>query len=82
MVSPFDLRGPEFLVFYLVFAACVLAVLFVLRHMGEADDPPQLTDALGAGVTWVGRNAFDYIVQVADEATLRCLLRLLGVPPC
>jgi hypothetical protein len=42
MFSPFDLRGPEFLLFYLLFGACVLAALFLLRYTGEATDPPQL----------------------------------------
>ena len=39
MASPFDLPGPEFLLFYLVLGACVLVVLFLLRYAGEAADP-------------------------------------------
>jgi uncharacterized protein (TIGR04222 family) len=42
MASPFDLPGPEFLLFYLVLGACVLVVLFLLRYAGEAADPPQM----------------------------------------
>jgi uncharacterized protein (TIGR04222 family) len=41
MVSPFDLRGPEFLLFYLVLGTCVLAALYCLRYAG-ASDPPQV----------------------------------------
>jgi uncharacterized protein (TIGR04222 family) len=42
MVSPFDLRGPEFLLFYLVLGACVLLALYFLRYAGDAGDPPQV----------------------------------------
>jgi PhzF family phenazine biosynthesis protein len=35
--------------------------------------PPQLADALGAELLYVGRNEFDYLVEVADEAALRAL---------
>jgi uncharacterized protein (TIGR04222 family) len=36
-MNPFDLRGPEFLAFYLVFGLATLAVLWWLRRGGEAD---------------------------------------------
>ena len=39
----------------------------------RADPPPQLADALGAEPRYVGRNQFDYLVEVADEQTLRAL---------
>jgi uncharacterized protein (TIGR04222 family) len=35
MPNPFDLRGPEFLLFYLFFGIVVTAVVMVLRHRGE-----------------------------------------------
>ena len=38
-----------------------------------AEAPPQLAAALGTGLKYVGRNQFDYLVEVADEATLRAL---------
>lgn len=38
-----------------------------------AEPPPQLAEALGTDLVYVGRNQFDYLVQVADEATLRGL---------
>jgi PhzF family phenazine biosynthesis protein len=42
--------------------------------LGEAAEaPPQLKEALGAELLYVGRNQFDYLVEVADEATLRSL---------
>jgi uncharacterized protein (TIGR04222 family) len=36
-MNPFDLRGPEFLAFYLVFAVATLVVLWLVRRAGEAD---------------------------------------------
>lgn len=38
-----------------------------------ATPPLQLADALGADLRYVGKNQFDYFVEVADEATLRAL---------
>jgi predicted PhzF superfamily epimerase YddE/YHI9 len=38
-----------------------------------ADPPPPLAEALGAEIQYTGRNRFDYLVEVADEATLRGL---------
>lgn len=35
MVNPFDLRGPEFLVFYFVLGVAVTAAILALRHRGE-----------------------------------------------
>jgi PhzF family phenazine biosynthesis protein len=37
------------------------------------DVPPDLEHALGALPQWVGRNRFDYLVEVADVATVRSL---------
>lgn len=38
-----------------------------------AEPPPQLAEAIGARLNYVGRNQFDYLVEVQDEATLRGL---------
>ena len=38
-----------------------------------AEAPPELAKALGADLKYVGRNQFDYLVEVADEQTLRAL---------
>lgn len=38
-----------------------------------ATPPEQLSTALGVDLKYVGRNQFDYLVEVADEATLRSL---------
>ncbi|HTA46893.1 MAG TPA: PhzF family phenazine biosynthesis protein [Bryobacteraceae bacterium] len=46
---------------------------FPAKLAETAEAPPQLADALGADLTWVGRNQFDYLVQVANEPTLRSL---------
>jgi len=35
--------------------------------------PAQLSEALGTSLKYVGKNQFDYLVEVADEATLRAL---------
>src|SRR5262249_68506 len=45
-VNPFDLRGPEFLAFYLLLSASVLLVLLFLRQRDERNDlpPPQMDD--------------------------------------
>jgi uncharacterized protein (TIGR04222 family) len=45
-VNPFDLRGPEFLLFYIVFSAVVLFILFFLRKLDERRDSgkPPLDD--------------------------------------
>jgi PhzF family phenazine biosynthesis protein len=39
----------------------------------RADPPPQLAEALGAEMNYVGRNQFDYLVELQDEKTLRVL---------
>ncbi len=37
------------------------------------DAPPRLSEALGAPLNYVGRNAFDYIVEVESESVVRGL---------
>jgi PhzF family phenazine biosynthesis protein len=46
---------------------------FPSKRSAPADPPPLLAEALGATLTYVGRNQFDYLVEVADESTLRAL---------
>jgi len=46
---------------------------FPAKFEQPADPPPQLAEALGAEIKYTGRNQFDYLVEVADEATLRAL---------
>ena len=46
---------------------------FPAKNAEPADAPEQLADALGADLTWIGRNQFDYLVQVADEPAVRAL---------
>ena len=38
-----------------------------------AEPPPHFAEAVGARLDYVGRNQFDYLVEVQDEATLRGL---------
>jgi PhzF family phenazine biosynthesis protein len=46
---------------------------FPAKLAEEAETPPQLAAALGAEILYTARNQFDYLVEVADEATLRSL---------
>lgn len=46
---------------------------FPLKIAEAADTPPQLAEALGADLLYTGRNQFDYLVEVRDEAVLRSL---------
>jgi PhzF family phenazine biosynthesis protein len=46
---------------------------FPAKAEQTAEAPPQLADALGTELKYVGRNQFDYLVEVADEQTLRGL---------
>jgi uncharacterized protein (TIGR04222 family) len=39
---PFDMRGPEFLVFYLCIGAIVITAEALLRHAGESPDTPKV----------------------------------------
>jgi PhzF family phenazine biosynthesis protein len=46
---------------------------FPAKLAEPAETPPEMAGALGAELLYVGRNQFDYLVEVADEATLRSL---------
>jgi PhzF family phenazine biosynthesis protein len=46
---------------------------FPAKVSEAAEAPPQLGQALGAELKYTGKNQFDYLVEVADEATLRSL---------
>ncbi len=46
---------------------------FPAKPAKEAPDPGGLVSALGAKALWIGRNQFDYLVELADEATVRGL---------
>ena len=46
---------------------------FPAKLAEPAEAPSQLAEALGAAALYTGRNQFDYLVEVADEATLRGL---------
>jgi PhzF family phenazine biosynthesis protein len=46
---------------------------FPAKKEEPAEAPPQLAEALGVDLKYVGKNQFDYLVEVADEATLRAL---------
>jgi len=41
-VNPFDLRGPEFLLFYIILCAVVFLALFLIRRAIESDSPPKV----------------------------------------
>jgi PhzF family phenazine biosynthesis protein len=46
---------------------------FPAKFEQPAEPPPQLAEALGTELRYTGRSQFDYLVEVADEATLRGL---------
>ena len=39
----------------------------------QTDPPPQLAEALGAEMRYVGRHQFDYLVELPDEKTVRAI---------
>src|SRR5262245_29287761 len=41
-MNPFDLRGPEFLLFYFLFSLAVIIAIFVLRRRAESGDAPRI----------------------------------------
>jgi PhzF family phenazine biosynthesis protein len=57
---------------------------FPLKPEEEAAAPPGLLEALGVSARYVGKNQFDYLVEVESEATLRGIApdfkRLATVP--
>src|SRR5271170_5860818 len=57
---------------------------FPLKPETAADAPPGLLEALGTSAKYVGKNQFDYLVEVESEAALRALApdfkRLATVP--
>jgi PhzF family phenazine biosynthesis protein len=46
---------------------------FPSKFAEAAEAPPQLAEALGVELQYVGKNQFDYLVEVPDEAVLRSL---------
>ncbi|HEX2521692.1 MAG TPA: hypothetical protein VHP35_06150 [Terriglobia bacterium] len=42
-MNPFDLTGPQFLVFYLAFGGCVLLALNFIRKARESSDNSKVT---------------------------------------
>ncbi|HXW97848.1 MAG TPA: PhzF family phenazine biosynthesis protein [Gemmatimonadales bacterium] len=47
---------------------------FPVKLATPTDPPPELLPALGVtGARWIGKNQFDYLVEVADEQTVRAL---------
>jgi predicted PhzF superfamily epimerase YddE/YHI9 len=43
---------------------------FPVKPVEPAEPPPRLAEALGTELKYVGRNQFDYLVEVADAQTL------------
>jgi len=46
---------------------------FPVKADQAADPPPRLGEALGTGMKYVGKNKFDYIVEVESDTVLRSL---------
>src|SRR5262245_1582907 len=77
-MNPFDLRGPEFLLFYLAFGAAILIVVAMIRRATEADGSTGvvLDDYLAIAYLRGGRN------EALRVATLNLINRgLLEVSP-
>jgi PhzF family phenazine biosynthesis protein len=58
---------------------------FPLEPDEPADPPANLLSALGVSARYVGKNRFDYVVEVESEQALRQVapdFKLLGVIPC
>src|SRR5262245_53239836 len=58
---------------------------FPLEPDEPADPPANLLPALGVSARYVGRNRFDYVVEVESEQVLRPVapdFKLLGMVPC
>jgi PhzF family phenazine biosynthesis protein len=51
---------------------------FPAKPPAPAPAPPGLAEALGAAPRYVGRNQFDYLVEVESEAALRALVPDIG----
>ncbi len=51
---------------------------FPAKRQEPADPPPGMLGALGATPTYIGRNQWDYLVEVASEAELRALRPDMG----
>lgn len=77
--NPFDLRGPEFLLLYLVFIVCLLVLQWALRRRREA--PPDAAEGFGRALDPLGagylRAGFPGVVETAvaalvSKGTLRC----------
>ncbi len=55
-------------------AGDLITLDFPVTRAEPVEPPPTLLNTLGlARAEWVGKNQFDYLVQVADEATVRAL---------
>src|SRR5467141_2556300 len=77
-MSPFDLPGPQFLLFYLVFGAIVLASLAVLRGLAEPDQGTKvnLTDPYLIAFLRGGKNE---VLRIATVSLIdRGLLNVSG----
>lgn len=58
---------------------------FPIEPEHPADAPPGLVEALGVKPLYVGKNRFDYLVEVESEAVVRRILpdfKLLAMVPC
>ncbi len=51
---------------------------FPAKPQEPADPPPGLLGALGATPTYIGRNQFDFLIEVASEAEVRALRPDMG----
>lgn len=75
---PFDLRGPEFLILYLVVCALVTLAAFLLRHSGEPSDPPRVNLSDPYLIAFLRGGKFEVLRVVTMSLVDRGLLTATG----
>ena len=77
-MSPFDLQGPEFLVFYLVFAGLILVALLFWRSIGGEPDPSAINPSDPYLIAYL-RGGKNEALRVATVSLIdRGMLRVSG----
>ena len=77
-MNPFDLRGPEFLLFYILLSGVVLAVLASVRRAREAGAPPMIDLSDPYLIAYLRGGAKEASALAMATLIDRGLLRVLG----
>ena len=83
MLNPFDLRGPEFLLFYLLLSVCVMVALVLTRRFAEAGEPTKvnLSDPYQIAFLRGGAPEVARLAATADDDVSHTLNRLVEGSP-